>query len=143
MLGSGKGTVCGECHGGVGDKGAALADSMHKQFVGLKDGIGRSQLLMSRLGNAGIEVSSEQLALHDANQRLTLARTEMHAADHAAIDPIVGEGLKIVSAVDKKGEEGLAELRYRRTGLAVSLGLILIVVALLAVKVRQLDRQRP
>ncbi len=142
MLGSTKGAVCAECHSGADDKGAMAADSMHRQLVGLKDGISRSTALVASLGNSGIEVSDEELALRDAFEKLTLARTEMHAADHAAIDPLIAEGQKILAAVDQKGQDGLSELRFRRTGLALSLAAILIVVAALAVKARRLDRRQ-
>lgn len=142
MLGSTKGAVCAECHSGADDKGAARADAMHRQLVGLKDHIGRSTALIERVRNAGIEVSDQELALRDALERLTRARTEMHAADRAAVEPIIDEGLKIVGAVDAKGQEGLAELRFRRRGLGFSLAAILIVVGALALKVRRLDRHR-
>jgi len=70
---------------------------------------------------------------------LTLGRTEMHAFDPALVVPIVADGSKIVEAVDRAGQNGVAELRYRRRGLAVSLGAILLVVIALALKVRQID----
>jgi hypothetical protein len=46
-----------------------------------------------------------------------------------------------VADVDRAGEEAAAELAYRRRGLAVSLGAILLFVAALALKIRQLERR--
>jgi hypothetical protein len=93
--------------------------------------------------NAGIEVSDEELALREARTKLTLARTEMHATNPALVDPVIADGLKIVAGVDQAGQKGVAELRFRRRGLAFGLGAIVILVVGLGLKVRQLDRQNP
>jgi predicted CXXCH cytochrome family protein len=143
MLGvTGKG-ICAPCHTAEdkGDKGAAAAETMRTQFEQLKAGIDRSQALLSRVRNAGIEVSDEELALREAATKLTLARTEMHAFEPTLITPIIADGTKIVTAVDAVGQKGVAELTFRRRGLAVSLGAILLLVVALGLKVRQIDRR--
>jgi hypothetical protein len=66
----------------------------------------------------------------------------MHASDVAAVAPALADGLKLVDQVDASGERALAELRFRRRGLAVSLVAILVVVVGLALKVRQIDRHQ-
>ena len=107
----------------------------------LKAGIDRSGALVARIGNAGIEVGAQELALREARSRLTLARTEMHTSDATRVDPVVQEGLKIVADVDAAGARGVAELRFRRQGLAISLAAILLVVVALGLKIRQIDRR--
>ena len=141
MLGSTGHAVCATCHSGADDKGAAAADRMRRGLDGLKLGIDRSGALIARVRNAGIEVSNQELALIEARSRLTLARTEMHAANPPAVEAIVAEGTTILSGVDRVGQDGIAELRYRRRGLAISLGAILLLVVALGLKVRQLDRR--
>ena len=69
-----------------------------------------------------------------------LARTEVHTSDPERVAPVIADGLKIVAGVDSAGDRGTAELRYRRRGLAVSLGAILLVVVALALKIRRLYR---
>jgi len=140
MLGSTGHAVCATCHSGAGDKGAAAADLMHGQFEQLETGIRRSGALISRVKNAGIEVSDEELALREAGTKLTLARTEMHGFDPERVAPIIAEGTKIVAGVDAAGQKGAAELRFRRRGLAISLGAILLFVVALGVKLRQIER---
>jgi hypothetical protein len=63
----------------------------------------------------------------------------MHAFDPARLTPIVDEGLKMVTGVEQAGDRATAELRYRRRGLALSLGAILLVVVALGLKIRQID----
>jgi predicted CXXCH cytochrome family protein len=140
---SAHGGVCQPCHNGddKSDKGAAAAASMRSDMEGLKAGIQTSGALLSRVKNAGIEVSDQQLLLRDASSKLTLARTEMHGFEPTRVAPILADGMKIVATVDQAGQKGVSELRYRRRGLAVSLGAILVFVVALGLKVRQIDRR--
>jgi predicted CXXCH cytochrome family protein len=141
MLGATGHAVCATCHSGADDKGAMAADAMHGQFAQLESGIKRSGELIGRVKNAGIEVSDQELALREAATKLTLARTEMHAFDPARVAPIIAEGTKIVASVDAAGQSGAAELRFRRSGLAISLGAILLFVVALGFKLRQIERR--
>ena len=144
MLGTtGKG-ICAPCHSAddKGDKGRIAAEAMRSDIERLKTGVEASSALIARVKNAGIEVSDDELALREARTKLTLARTEMHGFDAAAVTPVIAEGLTIVKDVDERGQRGVAELRFRRSGLAASLAAILLVVLGLAWKVKQIDRRR-
>jgi len=144
MLGAGGRAICATCHtaGSADDKGAQAAERMRARIDGLKTSIEHSDAVVARFRNAGIEVSDDELALHDARTVLTLARTEIHAADPARVDAVIEGGAAIVARVDKNAEGDARELQFRRRGLALSLGAILIVVVALALKVRQIDRDR-
>ena len=107
----------------------------------LKAGVEKSSALIALVKNAGIEVSDGELALREARTKLTLARTEMHGFDPTTVTPVITEGMTIVKGVDDAGQRGVAELQFRRRGLAASLGAILLVVVGLAWKVRQIDRR--
>jgi predicted CXXCH cytochrome family protein len=143
MLGTTGQGVCAACHtaGDRSDKGSVAADRMRGDIEGLKSGLDQSRDLIARVKNAGIEVSDQELELREAATKLTLARTEMHAFDPARLMPIIGDGDKIVAGVNRAGQRGLAELRFRRRGLFVSLGAILLVVVALGLKVREIDRR--
>ncbi|MBI3493770.1 MAG: cytochrome c3 family protein, partial [Acidobacteria bacterium] len=143
MLGTTGHGICAPCHsaGDKSDKGSVAAETMRSDIERLKSGVERSGALIARVRNAGIEVSDQELALREAGTKLTLARTEMHAFAPEQVRPIIADGAKIVEAADRAGQNGVAELRYRRRGLAVSLGAILLVVVALALKVRQIDRR--
>jgi predicted CXXCH cytochrome family protein len=143
MLGTSGHGVCQPCHNGEDktDRGAAAALAMRGDIDRLKTAVQQSTALLSRIKNAGIEVSDQQLALRDASSKLTLARTEMHGFDPSKVTPVLADGMKIVAAVDQAGQSGVSELRYRRRGLAVSLAAILVFVVALGLKVRQLDRR--
>jgi predicted CXXCH cytochrome family protein len=144
MLGTTGHGICAPCHtpNDKSDKGAVAADAMRGRIEELKSAVARSNALIDQVSNAGIEVSDQELALREASTKITLARTEMHAFNPDLVTPIVDDGLKIVSTADQAGQNGMAELRFRRRGLAASLGAILIVVVGLALKVRQIDRDQ-
>jgi len=141
MLGTDAQSLCGGCHSGADDKGVIAATRMRGDIETLKAGLDRSSATVSALSNAGMEMSAQALAVGTARTRLTLARTEMHTFDPAQVTPVVQEGLTTLAAVDKAGEAAAAELRFRRRGLAVSLGAILLVVVALGFKIRQLGRR--
>jgi predicted CXXCH cytochrome family protein len=143
MLGTTGHAVCVTCHtaGDKNDKGTAGADSMKHDIEQLKSRVSNANALIAQVKNAGIEVSDQELALREANTKLTLARTEMHSFDPPLVTAVVTDATKIVDAADKAGQKGLGELSYRRKGLAASLAAILLVVVGLFLKVRQIDRQ--
>jgi hypothetical protein len=119
-------------------KGAA---AMRRSIERLKSAVDGSSAVIDRVRNAGIEVGTQQLTLAEARTHLTLARTEVHGFDPAKVDGVIESGLKLVADVDRASDEAAAELSYRRRGLALSLGAILVFVAALALKIRQLDRR--
>jgi hypothetical protein len=143
MLGTTGHGVCAPCHtaNDKSDKGSTAADAMRADMERLKAGIELTGGLIGRVKNAGIEVSDQELALREAATKLTLARTEMHAFEPASVAPVIADGMKVVASVDRAGQNGVAELGYRRRGLAASLGAILLLVVGLALKVRQIDRR--
>jgi predicted CXXCH cytochrome family protein len=139
LLGTDHGALCGTCHA-EGDNGYLAARRMRSEIERLKQAIDGSGALVARVENAGIELSDQELALREARNHLTLARTEVHTFDPTAVVKVLREGLDISGKVDQAGQAALGELRFRRTGLAISLFAILIVVVALALKIRQIDR---
>jgi hypothetical protein len=85
-----------------------------------------------------MEMGDQQLALREASNQLTLARAEVHVFDPKPVNAVLEAGLAITAKVDAEGQAALDEVAYRRTGLAVSLGAILLVVVALRLKIRSL-----
>jgi predicted CXXCH cytochrome family protein len=137
LLGADKTSLCITCHT-EGDKGFVAATEMRSQIEKLKAAIAHSEALVASVENSGIEMGDQSLALREAGNHLTLARTEMHAFDPKAVDAVLQEGLGITSKVDAQGRAALTEVSYRKKGLAVSLGAILLVVVALSLKIRTL-----
>ena len=142
MLGTSKQAVCSSCHDAQDDPGFAGAAKMRASLDRFKQALEVSTGLIGRVRNAGMEVGDQELALNQARSTLVLARTEVHAFDPAALDLVVNDGAKILAEVDRAGDRALQELAFRRRGLFLSLGVILLVVVALAFKIRELDARR-
>jgi predicted CXXCH cytochrome family protein len=140
MLGTAQGALCSTCHS-EGDNGHKAATSMRAGIDKLKAAIGHSEDQLARVENAGIEMGDESLTLREANNHLTLARTEMHAFDPKIVDAVLTEGMGLTAKVDAAAEAGQSEVSYRRTGLAISLAFIVLVVIALQMKIRTLDNR--
>lgn len=134
--------ICAPCHSveDKGDKGTAAAEGMRADIEGLKTRLDQARSLIAGVRNSGIEVSDEELALREAATKLTLARTEVHTFEPTHVTEVIADATKIVGGIDQAGQRGVAELKYRRRGLALSLGAILLVVVGLALKLRQIDQ---
>jgi len=137
LLGTDKTSLCVTCHSD-GDNGFAAAASMRAEIEKLKAAIDRSHALVATAENSGMAMDEQTLALREASNHLTLARTEMHAFEPKAVVTVLEAGLGITAKVDAEGQAALDEVSFRKTGLAVSLGAILLVVIALALKIRSL-----
>ena len=139
MLG-GEDAVCVGCHSD-GDAGSTAARTMSRAIGQLRSALEDSERLIERARRAGMDIGDQELALGETRNQLMLARTEVHAFESAQVTQVVDDGLMRVAAIDEAGHAAMAELQYRRIGLAVSLVVILLFVVALGFKVRQLDER--
>jgi hypothetical protein len=105
----------------------------------LKTSLAANTDLIARARNVGMEVSDQELALAEVRTKLTQARTEIHTFDPVAVDQVVDEGMKALTAIGQAGDQALADLQYRRRGLFISLIAILLVVVGLGRKIHELN----
>jgi hypothetical protein len=83
-------------------------------------------------------VEDGHLALATAREAHVRLRVLVHAFAAAPFDEALGEGRAAVEAAEAAGQAGLAELRYRRTGLTVATLFILGFLVTLFLKIRRL-----
>ena len=138
FIGTGPDAVCIKCHL-EGDRGYEPAAKMHEQLSSLASAIDRSESLLNRAESAGAEVGEAKLALAEARDNLTKARVEIHAVKSELLDADISAGLKITDKTLAAGESAMAELRYRRKGLLVSLATILLALAGIYLMIRKLE----
>ena len=136
FLAEGDQSKCSSCHE-TGSAGASAAAAMRADLVGLDGEIQRASRLVDRAAEAGMEVSKVRFDLVSASNALTKARSEVHLFRPSAVHVAVAEGLAVARKAAAGGEDRLKERDYRRRGLFVSLGLILLTIAALIVKIRE------
>jgi len=140
MIGTDKDAVCMKCHSS-GEPAYTAAGAMHDELRKLDEEIARSDELLSRVEKSGVEVGEAKLALSEARNDLIKARVTIHTVQTATVDQIIQAGLKVTQKTWQEGLDALAELKFRREGLAVSLVAILLVLIGLALLIRKLESQ--
>jgi hypothetical protein len=141
MLALGPGAVCGECHTAAEWEGKT-AVAMHGYLELLKRERERSDSLLARAEEAGLEVSQAQFELEDATNAIVRARASTHSASLDSVRLRVEDGLKITGEARERGQEAFRDLRIRRLGLAVSSGIIAILILGLVMKIRGTEGRR-
>ncbi len=141
MLGLGEGAVCARCHA-EGDTGGEAATAMRSFIDSLDASFEAADSILSLAEQAGMEVSEAQFELGNANNAAVQARASMHAFSVEAVTADVEDGLEITSEAYQRGKDALAELQFRRTGLAISVTIIVVLIVGLVLRIRQLEHKR-
>jgi hypothetical protein len=140
MLGLGDGAVCTTCHSAE-DTGGKVAVEMRRRLDTLHREYDKAHNILLRVEHAGMEVSQAQLELQEGKTALIKARTAMHTFTVATVQQAIEPGLSVSTKAYARGVKALDELRFRRTGLGVSVIIILAIIGGLRVKIRQLERR--
>ena len=127
--------VCATCHGPDDARGrefqamARLLDSLSVSATASRD-------LLLEARNAGMEVSQALFELDDVNNALTKARSAIHSFHVGPVEKEVDAGLVLTTKGLERGRAAMEEHRFRRVGLAVSAGFILLLIAGILMKIR-------
>ena len=104
--------------------------------------LGRSTEILDRAERAGMEVSKPKFELKGAIDALTHARVLIHSSSTTEVDKVIGPGLEVSTKGYEAGMAALAERKFRRQGLAVSLVFILFLAGLVYLKLRQIEARQ-
>ncbi|HXV63567.1 MAG TPA: cytochrome c3 family protein [Vicinamibacteria bacterium] len=141
LLGVEVGQICGDCHF-EGEEPYNVAQAMRADLEELKTAIADARGTVEQASVAGMEVSEAELVLIDANQALVQARNAVHAVSPETLREETDPGRNFAQTAREMGLFALEELQYRRRGLAVSVFFILLVVAGLYFKIRQIEEEK-
>jgi predicted CXXCH cytochrome family protein len=140
MLGLGEESFCVRCHSADGKAGKAAVE-MLGLVRSLREAADQAGEILQRAEASGMEVSKDIFDLTEARNAIILARNSVHLASVDAVKKEVDRGLEIASTAHARGEKALKEYDFRRKGLAISLGIILAVIAGLVLAIRRLERR--
>ncbi len=143
MLGTGKESVCLQCHEGEDDAGFAAARKWEAGFRSLSTKLEDATRVLERAEQAGMEVSGPLFRLTEAHDHLFQSRVLIHSYDAAKVIEKLAAGEAIAVAARGDGEMALSEFDYRRRGLFISLFAIALLAAGIWFKIRELDRRLP
>ncbi len=86
-----------------------------------------------------MEVSQAKLEQAQARDALTKARVTIHSFQTARVQAEIQPGLQVAAKTLQAGKQALAERRFRRLGLAVSVLAIAVVLVVLRLYIRELE----
>jgi cytochrome c553 len=142
MLGGGDKSICTDCHE-PDSKGLVTAVAMRQQIENLKSQIFLADSLVAKAERAGMEVSEAKFQLNDADDALIKSRTMVHSLSVNRITEVTDSGLKLTEAALQIGRAALAELQFRRKGLAISMVVIFVLALGLYFKIKEVDKKYP
>jgi hypothetical protein len=141
MLGGGEGTPCATCHE-ANSTPLKKAAELRTMVEGLSSRIDQAATILTRAEQAGMESGSPRFELIAAKEALIKARAGTHSLDTEQIKAATDSGVVVAEKSLKAGQDLLAELQFRRKGLAVSMLVIGAVLVGLFFKIREVDRRR-
>ena len=96
---------------------------------------------LDKAAYAGMEVSKPLFDLNEAKDGLVNARVVVHRFSPDELEVALKPGLETAIKAHQEGDNALADLQFRRKGLAASLVVIGLAVVAVYLKIRQIERR--
>jgi hypothetical protein len=139
MLGISDGGVCGPCHP-TDSKGAGEARAMRQTIDRLVASIHQADTTLRETEALGMEVSDTRYEFREAGALLIQARTSVHRASAAYMDEVAKPAFALAERTERVARVAKDEAYARRRNLLLPLAVIVLLMVLLAMKLRQLER---
>jgi hypothetical protein len=140
FIGVGEGQVCGQCHS-AGDQGATVAAAVSGELAGMHERLAATESRVKRVERAGMLMDDAQVKLEEAHQGVVLAQVEIHSVDPKRVAAQTRQVLDAVGLADALAAKAEAEIRFRRSGLFISLCVIALAIVALVFKIRAMERR--
>jgi len=134
-------TRCGSCHP-EGGTGLQTAHRLVDRIRELTARTAAAERVLLRARRGGVETREAQLEVDhavDAQIGLQVAVHGFASEPDQQFEKDYSEGVARARAALEAGQAALGELAFRRVGLAVSLGFVILVLVALALKIRELS----
>jgi DnaJ-class molecular chaperone len=138
-IGMGDKQICGSCHS-AGDVGATAAASIASALAKASSAEVTTLARVQRVERSGMLMDEATVKLEEAHQAFVMAQLEIHTASVGRVESQTKAALGALTAADKSAAGAEAEIRYRRSGLFVSLAVIALAMVLLILKIRAMER---
>jgi predicted CXXCH cytochrome family protein len=138
MMSNGPEGLCSRCHQ-PGSAGARATERIVPRFHALRAKIAAAESTLTVADRRGMETSGGRDLLKQAGDALVDVRVVFHSFDPKRIDEALTAGAGLADRAHAEGLTALKDWRNRRVGMAASLGAILVMIALLVLKIRQVE----
>ncbi len=141
MLDWDEGAICLECHRPDEVEPRVLAGRIAAALDSLRIHVERAESLVQLVERKGLEASELLFSVEEARKNLVETRTSIHSFDPQHVQDVAADGHK-AAAVAVEGALGLLDQwSYRRKGLLVASLLTTLLILLLYLKLRQIERR--
>ncbi len=141
MLGLQEGSVCNDCHEEHGPEAEEVIAGMSGEIGRLNAARARAAKIVDEAERKGMDVSKGREKLAQITTALISAKAKVHRFDTASVSEAAEPGFALAEEARQIGEDALRDLTFRHWGLAASSLIILFTAALVALKIRQIDRR--
>ena len=131
--------VCGSCHS-TGDAGATAAARIASALGKASSADVTTLARVQRVERAGMLMDEASVKLEEAHQAFVMAQFEIHTTSVGRVEAQTKTVLGALAAADKLAAASETEIRYRRSGLFISLAVIALAMVLLILKIRAMER---
>jgi uncharacterized tellurite resistance protein B-like protein len=132
--------ICSQCHT-PNDEARYSFDGMATVLDSLSDSVEDSRHRLEEAEQMGMEVSQSLFELEDVNNAQTRARSAIHTFSIDAVRTEAEAGFEIADGAGESADDAFAEYDFRRLGLGVSSGIILLLIVGLLLKIREADER--
>jgi hypothetical protein len=143
MLGTGPGQLCGDCHREYAKDTPdciKTADYFRDTITQLDQARTRFIAVSEKFAARGVDVEPINNQLTELGDALKKSRTYMHSFSRETFQQVAAPGKEAVKRTDSLVDKAIQELKYRQIGLAVSIGLIGLLMLAIYLKLRQMEK---
>jgi predicted CXXCH cytochrome family protein len=138
LLGVKANEICAQCHA-PSDAGGHAFQDIRRALDSLDTQVAQARSVLEDAENKGMEVSQALFELEDVTNAETKARNAIHTFHLAPVLKEADPGFKTAATAEERGEQALEEHHTRRVGLGVSAGIIVLLIASLFLKIRDVE----
>ncbi len=131
--------VCLNCHVEEEDAFKTMV-SMHDDITGLKTGLEDARVRVDHAAEQGMPMDDALLTLQEVHNSYIKSRTAVHKFNSGHVHEVVEAGMTSLKKVREMADNAIQEVKKRRTGLYLFVGLMAILVILIWLKVRSMEK---
>ena len=143
MLGTGSGQLCGDCHREYAKDNPECiktADYFHDTITKMDQARTRFIAASEKIAARGLDVEPISNELNELTDTLKKSRTYVHSFSRNTFQQVAAPGEQAVQRTDVLVNKASEEYKYRQIGLAVSIGLIGLLMLATYLKLRQMEK---
>ncbi len=140
---TGTGQLCGDCHRQYGKENPECimtANYFHDTIVRMDNASKQFHMVSEKLAARGLDIEPISNQLTDLGDALKKSRTYIHSFSLNTFQQVAAPGEQAIQQTDGLVQKAREEYKYRQIGLAVSIGVIGLLMLAIYLKLRQMEK---